>query len=724
MPGLCVTKNASPATAATNPIVKEPKNHEFAAHLRAEIDLRMAVTPAMLHSINAAGLLVSVSDAWLDKLGYSREEVIGRPSADFLTPESRARAIREVLPEFFKVGRCENIHYQMVKKCGGVIDVLVSAVLADDPSGHGRISLAVITDITALLETKRLLRESEARYRNLVEEQTDLVALITPDGELRYANRAYASFCGQRPEEMIGRSLYEFVPQQEHEALTRHLQRVLATGESIEAENQIILSNGERRWLAWSNRVLIDEHGRATAIHSVGRDIQQRVEGERRIQASEAQYRFLAENSTDLILLVAEDGKRLYASPASRKLLGYEPHETIAMRLHEAIHPDDGPRVLQILADRPGDTLLTYRMRRKDGSYIWVETTGKTVELADGERQRLIIVRDIEQRIAAEERLKASEARYRLLADNSTDVVMALDRNLMRTYVSPSSFEMFGYTPQELVGSKTGNSAHPEDTKRLRENLQSLLEGRIARYVGVNRRRHRDGRWIWVETCYRAIRESAGGEITGIIASVRDVTARKAIEIQLAEANRRLRALAARDPLTGLANRRMLDETLAREYRRAKRGFHPIALIMLDVDRFKAFNDLYGHPAGDECLKRIAEALTRSMRRSGDVAARYGGEEFAIVLPATDEAGGLLIASRVRQTVLDLAIEHDGNEIGIVTISAGVAAAHPNSLAEVRDGLVREADRALYLAKKNGRNTIALASTTPSTRASTTSAAA
>ena len=162
MPRLRVAENADPAAATTYWVVKEPENHEFEAHLRAEIDLRMAVTPAMLHSINAAGLLVSVSDAWLEKLGYSREEVIGRPSADFLTAESRARAITEVLPEFFRVGRCENIHYQMVKKCGGVIDVLVSAVLADDPGGKGRVSLAVITDITALLETKRLLHESDA----------------------------------------------------------------------------------------------------------------------------------------------------------------------------------------------------------------------------------------------------------------------------------------------------------------------------------------------------------------------------------------------------------------------------------------------------------------------------------------------------------------------------------------------------------------------------------
>ena len=407
----------------------------------------------MLHSINEAGRLISVSDAWLAKLGYRREEVLGRPSADFLTPESRERAIKQIMPEFFRAGRCENVHYQMVKKCGGVIDVLLSAVLADNPIGQGRVSLAVVTDITALLEAKRLMRESEARYRSLVEGQSELVSLATPDGVLSYVNDAYASFYGRQPEEMIGHNLFEFVPEDERAALAEHFRRVCATRESIEDENQVILPSGEKRWFAWTNRALTDGEGRITAIHSVGRDIQQRVVAERRLQASEARYRFLAENSTDMILLADPDGKRLYASPACRKLLGFEPEETIAMRLHEAIHPDDAPRVLPVLAASPGDTTLTYRMRRKDGGYVWVETTGKTVEIADNKRQRLIIVRDVEERVAAEQRLVASEARYRLLADNSTDMVFQLDQDLVRRYVSPAAGKFSASSPRSWLGS-------------------------------------------------------------------------------------------------------------------------------------------------------------------------------------------------------------------------------------------------------------------------------
>ena len=267
--------------------------------------------PALLHSINEAGVLVTVSDAWLAKLGYRREEALGRPSVDFLTPESRARAIRDVLPAFFQTGVCESVQYQMVKKDGGVIDVLMSAVLADDPLGGGRISLAVVTDITALLNTKRLLVESEAQYRSLVEDQTDLVSLAAPDGRLRFVNHAYAAFYGRRPEEMVGKSLFDFVPCEDHPTVADHLRQVCEARQGLESKNEVMMANGERRWFAWTNRALIDADGRVSGIHSVGHDIQMHVDAERAVQKSEARYRFLAENSSDMILLVGPDGKRL-----------------------------------------------------------------------------------------------------------------------------------------------------------------------------------------------------------------------------------------------------------------------------------------------------------------------------------------------------------------------------------------------------------------------------
>jgi diguanylate cyclase (GGDEF)-like protein/PAS domain S-box-containing protein len=702
---------------------------ELEMRLRFELERRAAITPAMLHSIDEKGRLISVSDMWLAKLGYSREEVIGCPSSDFLTPESREYAVREVLPEFFRLGRCDDIHYQMLRKDGGVIDVLLSGILETNPFGNGRVSLAVMTDITALQAIKGQLVESEARYRGLVEDQSELVSLASPEGDLRYVNFAHAAFYGKRPEEMIGRNVFEYIPEESHAAVAAHLKQVCTSGHGITIENRVLLPNGQKRWMQWTNRALTDSNGRVTAIHSVGRDIEERVRAEQRLQESENRHRFLAENSTDLILLVGRDGKRLYASPACKPMLGYEPHEMLAIESRDAVHPEDAKRVLSILAKGTGrptqtDYALRYQMKRKDGSYLWVETTGRAVDVAGQPDHRLIVVRDIDLRMQAEQILKESEARYRLLADNSSDIVLELDRHFVRQYVSPACRELLGYEPEEMVGINPIDVIHPEDAPRLTLVLQTLRSGQTDRHSIINRIRHRNGGWVWVEAQLRAVKAPDTGEFTGIIGSLRDISARKLVEDELAEANRRLLALAGQDSLTGLANRRAFDEALAKEHRRARREKTHLGLVMIDVDRFKAFNDHYGHPAGDDCLKRIGRVIAEAGCRPDDLAARYGGEEFAVLLPDIDELGAEAIAERIRKAVLNLAIRHDANPNGLVTISAGTASSFGDAAERGPQSLVNEADQALYRAKEIGRNAVVRATSAISGAAATSRATA
>lgn len=250
------------------------------------------------------------------------------------------------------------------------------------------------------------------------------------------------------------------------------------------------------------------------------------------------------------------------------------------------------------------------------------------------------------------------------------------------------------------------------------------MSGRCDTFSIVNRVRHRDGRWIWVEAQCRALKDPQTGAATGVVGALRDVSARKAIEEELEGVNLRLKALAHQDGLTGLSNRRVFDEALAESHRRARIENASLAVVMIDVDRFKAFNDLYGHPAGDACLRRVADAISAAVRRQNDLATRYGGEEFALVLSDTDEAGALAVASRIQQAVERLQIEHAGSERNVLTISAGVAATdHPTS-SIAADELVRLADRALYLAKRRGRNAVMSASALPPADAENTHEAA
>jgi diguanylate cyclase (GGDEF)-like protein len=179
-------------------------------------------------------------------------------------------------------------------------------------------------------------------------------------------------------------------------------------------------------------------------------------------------------------------------------------------------------------------------------------------------------------------------------------------------------------------------------------------------------------------------------------------------EKRLAEANAHLTELSATDSLTGIGNRRAFDAALRAEWGRALRDGTDLGVLVMDVDHFKAFNDAYGHPAGDDCLRRIAAILLRAMRRPTDMSARYGGEEFVALMPGTDGPGAQAAAERTRQAIWDGALPHEGSSFGRVSVSVGAASLSPLP-GDDPQALIDLADRALYAAKLAGRNRVVLA---------------
>lgn len=178
---------------------------------------------------------------------------------------------------------------------------------------------------------------------------------------------------------------------------------------------------------------------------------------------------------------------------------------------------------------------------------------------------------------------------------------------------------------------------------------------------------------------------------------------------KLKEANKELEKMASLDGLTGLANRRLFDDLLEKEWKRARREGHQLGLIMVDIDHFKYYNDAYGHQAGDECLKKVAGKMSELLYRPGDTAARYGGEEFAAILPEADREGVGEVAERIRQGIKDLELEHKDSPVSsYVTVSIG--AAYTESCQEAAaENLVEAADQALYSAKEDGRDNVKIA---------------
>lgn len=174
---------------------------------------------------------------------------------------------------------------------------------------------------------------------------------------------------------------------------------------------------------------------------------------------------------------------------------------------------------------------------------------------------------------------------------------------------------------------------------------------------------------------------------------------------KLDAANQELIRISSSDGLAGIANRRYFDEALSTEWRRARRHSNPVALLMCDVDFFKLYNDTYGHLAGDECLRKVAKAISRHSERPSDTVARFGGEEFAVVLAETTIGGALMVAEKIRHGIRELDIPHDSSPFGHVTLSIGIASAAPG-FDNPPDDLIAAADRALYRAKQEGRDRV------------------
>jgi diguanylate cyclase (GGDEF)-like protein/PAS domain S-box-containing protein len=423
------------------------------------------------------------------------------------------------------------------------------------------------------------------------------------------------------------------------------------------------------------------------------------------VRESEARYRLLADNATDMVFQLDLDHVRRYVSPASFEILGYTPEELVGTKHADMVHPDDAAEVASVYGqvaaglDRAD---VIHRMRRKDGSWVWVEAELRALrDDASGEVVGLLgALRDISDRKKVEETLAASESRFRLLAENTADLVTRIDAAGRRLFASPASRDLLGQEPEELLGGSPLDLVHPDDGAALAAMLRELQDGLPAAPVQYRARRA-DGSYVWVEASGRPL---APGQ--GVVLAIRDVSRRKLAEDQLASANRRLELLAAQDGLTGLANRRAFDETFARELARAARNGQPLSLLLADVDRFKAYNDTYGHPAGDDVLRHVGLALETAARRPGDLAARYGGEEFAAVLPTTDLDGARRVAELFRSAVETLRLQHTGSTSGVVTVSVGVACALGDRESYAPATLLRRADEALYAAKAGGRNRV------------------
>jgi diguanylate cyclase (GGDEF)-like protein/PAS domain S-box-containing protein len=310
------------------------------------------------------------------------------------------------------------------------------------------------------------------------------------------------------------------------------------------------------------------------------------------------------------------------------------------------------------------------------------------------------------------------------LADTVPNILYVYDLIEQRNiYCNQAVEEVLGCTPEQIqqMGEFLLTSLlHPNDRSLVEEQqnwLMQIADGEKIEYE--YRIRHANGEWRWLHSQEMVFSRTPDGQVRQLLGSALDITDRKRFEhlaemqmlelseirveleakqLALLEANAQLEALATTDGLTGLKNHRAFQEFLEHSFQQAARYKVPLSVLLLDVDKFKQYNDTFGHPAGDEVLKRVGQLLQEQARTS-DFVARYGGEEFVLILPQTNREGALIMAERLRT-----AIETSEWPQRAITTSIGVATFTPNM--KTRAVMIAEADAALYRSKQNGRNRV------------------
>lgn len=309
------------------------------------------------------------------------------------------------------------------------------------------------------------------------------------------------------------------------------------------------------------------------------------------------------------------------------------------------------------------------------------------------------------------------------IVDTVRDALLVLDQDLQVVYANRSFYQIFHVSPNETQGRMLYDLGDGGwDIPQLRVLLQKILpeKGELLDFEVIHEF-PKIGRKVMRLNARRI--QALDGTVQTILLAIEDITLRRETEEALAvhrkeleeirrrleEANLILQRQSTIDSLTGIANRRLLDERLEREWREALRASVPVALLMVDVDDFKDFNDRYGHQEGDDCLKRVAGVLNAQAARPADLAARYGGEEFSLLLPGIDRRGVETLAERLRAAVESLDIPHAGSRTAPrLTVSVGGACLVPIR-GSSSASLIAAADQALYAAKAAGRNRVVVA---------------
>ncbi|HWP95156.1 MAG TPA: PAS domain S-box protein [Gammaproteobacteria bacterium] len=646
------------------------------------------------------GRILAANPALARMLGYSSPEELMDAAMDiarqfYVRPEQRA----ELLKLLEEQGSFQNIEFEAYRKDGKRIWLSENARAIKDADGKVLYYSGTLVDITLRKIAEEALHQSEERYRVLVEHSQDGV-FIAQHGRYLYANKTLAEMLGYAQKELIGIDYMRLIaPEDRQKILEIWDRRLKGDWEKQAYEIRMLKKDGETRILASVRAGPIVINGELASTGTI-RDITEERRREQALREAESKYRTIFEHSVLGLYQSTPEGRFLAANPALAKLFGYESPQDLIENLKDIrqLYADPAQRDV-FLADlnRTGSVSgLEYRIRRKDGTLIWVSQSARVVrDEAGNVKYYEGALQDITARKMAEAALAKSEEKYRALVDHS-QVGVFINRGGRYIYVNSAYARMLGYTEAELTGKHYREVMAPEDLANADERYEKRMRGEYVPNDYEVRMLHKDGQTRIIATMSASVIEQDGEKL--IMGTVRDITEQKRIE-------RQLRHNATHDPLTGLPNRSLFIERLEKAMSYSQRkGALNYAVLFLDLDGFKVVNDSLGHAAGDKLLVEIAQRLRRCLR-PWDTIARHGGDEFTILLEhIANEDDAIAVAERIHAELAHPFVidEHE------VFSNASIGIALGQSFYTRTDEVLRDADTAMYKSKALGKASYAI----------------
>ena len=689
------------------------------------------------------GYFTRINPAWERALGYSEAELLETPYIEFVHPEDREKTRQEAE----KLGRGINaISFENRYRCkDGSYRWLVWNSTAVTESQR---IYAVVYDITERKQIEEALKRQALTFENI----SDGIIITNLEGIILDWNPASEAMFGYGKAEVLGKSAEFLYPTENAKNLTIKIIRSMIKNCRWSGEIQVICKDRTQRTCQTNVVPLEDERGKIIAAIGVNRDITETVKIAEELKTSQMLLSGVLNSSLDGIMAFKsirdETGKIidfewLLSNPSACEIVGRTETELLGKRLLEELpgNKKEGlfDRYVEVVeTGEPQEHEFYYE---HDGIKCWFVNIA--VKLADG---FAVTFRNITRTKESELQLKQLndelESRLNQLQQRNQEILLLSQMNdfLQACLTLEEAYKTFRTLIQPLFPGCSGGIFI---TKASRDFVEAVATwGNLP--IGETAFHPKDcwclrrGREHWVNQdqidllCHHSDRTSppkatlclpmmAQGETLGLFylysdcpdqlcESKRQLASTVAEQMALAIANLQLREelqnRSIRDPLTGLYNRRYLEESLEREINRARRNQHSVGVIMIDIDHFKRFNDTFGHDAGDAVLQEVGKLLKSSLR-SSDIACRYGGEEMTLILPEASLENTRKRAEEVRQLIKQINLEHKRQSLGPVTASLGVACFPEHGTTGF--SVIHVADTALYQAKKQGRDRVVVA---------------